>query len=154
MLSQCPLPSFATMVSQALSHELFSRSIHGEVQQQSAFIASRGSSIISTGRNKHHSSSKMHSRNSSKSAAVTCHWCGKDNYTTKKCYKLGKLLKKAKDGGLIEAFSATSLADSHDIEWYTDTGATSHMTNDALNLDSSIPYNGFGNKSGDGSRPM
>lgn len=51
-------------------------------------------------------------------------------------------MKKAKAEGLIEAFAATSLDDSQDTEWYTDTGATSHMTNDAVVLDKYVPYIG------------
>ena len=49
-------------------------------------------------------------------------------------------MKKAKAEGLIEAFTTTSLADSQDTEWYTNTGETSHMTNDAAPLDKSDPY--------------
>lgn len=71
---------------------------------------------------------------------TTCQWCGKEWHTTKKCHKLKKLLKKAKVEGLIEAFVATSLDDSQDTEWYTDIGATSHMTNDVNALDKSVPY--------------
>lgn len=56
--------------------------------------------------------------------------------------KLGKLLKKAKAGGLIQAFASTSLKDSSDTRWCTDTGATSHMTNDTAVLDEFSPYNG------------
>ncbi|KAE8701309.1 hypothetical protein F3Y22_tig00110548pilonHSYRG00747 [Hibiscus syriacus] len=63
-------------------------------------------------------------------------------HTAKKCHKLGKLLKKAKADGLIEAFAATSVDESIDSEWYTDTGATSHMTNDVAALDNSVPYTG------------
>ncbi|CAK9165047.1 unnamed protein product, partial [Ilex paraguariensis] len=80
------------------------------------------------------------SGHSAKISTTTCQWCGKERHTAKKCHKLGKLLKKAKAEGLIEAFAATSLDDSPDTEWYTDTGATSHMTNDAAALDESVPY--------------
>ena len=51
-------------------------------------------------------------------------------------------MKKAKAEGLIEAFVATTLDDNQDNEWYTDTGATSHMTNDVTALDKSVPYTG------------
>ncbi|KAJ0077486.1 hypothetical protein Patl1_35615 [Pistacia atlantica] len=44
--------------------------------------------------------------------------------TAKKCHKLGKLLKKAKADGLIEAFAATSLDDSQDTECPFSTSVT------------------------------
>ncbi|CAK9133631.1 unnamed protein product [Ilex paraguariensis] len=101
------------------------------------------------------------SGHSAKISTTTCQWCGKERHTAKKCHKLGKLLKKAKAEGLIEAFAATSLDDSPDTEWYTDTGATSHMTNDAAALDESVPYTGnqrvfvgSSNKNGGGSRAL
>ncbi|KAE8692073.1 hypothetical protein F3Y22_tig00110860pilonHSYRG00043 [Hibiscus syriacus] len=115
MLSQLPLPSFSNLVPKALSHELFSWSLNGDSSSQSILIFKRG---------------------------VICQWCGKERHTAKKCHKLGKLLKKAKADGLIEAFAATSVDEPIDSEWYTDTGATSHMTNDVAALDNSVPYTG------------
>ncbi|KAJ6751291.1 hypothetical protein OIU85_001787 [Salix viminalis] len=47
---------------------------------------------------------------STKPFSATFQWCGKERHTAKKCHKLGKLLKKAKAEGLIEAFAATTLA--------------------------------------------
>lgn len=138
MLSQIPLSSFANLVPKALSYELFSRSIPGDFSSQSAMVLQHGSS---SGRSKP-ASPLLASGQSSKTSGTTCQWCGKEWHTAKKCRKLDKLLKKAKAEGLIKAFVATSLDDSQDTERYTDTGATSHMTNDVAALDKSIPYTG------------
>ena len=138
MLSQLPLPSFANLVPQALNHELFSRPILGDSSFQSAMVVQLDTS---SGRFKPASPSPA-SRPYAQTFTTTCQWCGKERHTTKKCHKLGKLLKKVKADGLIEAFTTTSLDDSQDIEWYTNTGATSHMTNDVVALDKSVPYTG------------
>ncbi|KAF5470482.1 hypothetical protein F2P56_010995 [Juglans regia] len=143
MLSQLPLPSFANLVSKALSHELFSRSLHGDSSSQSTLVAQRGSSSssASSGCPKPGFSSSAF-ENFSKTPGITCQWCGKERHTAKKCHKLGKLLKKAKADSLIEAFAATSVEELTDSEWYTDTGATLHMTNGVATLDNSVPYIG------------
>uniref|UniRef100_A0A6N2KNP9 Integrase catalytic domain-containing protein n=1 Tax=Salix viminalis TaxID=40686 RepID=A0A6N2KNP9_SALVM len=121
----------------ALNHELFSRSLLGDSSSQTAMVAQRSSS------NRFKSASPFPaSGQSAKPFSATCQWCGKERHTAKKCHKLGKLLKKAKAEGLIEAFAATTLDDNQDNEWYTDTGATSHMTNDVTALDKSVPYTG------------
>ncbi|XP_073261291.1 uncharacterized protein [Populus alba] len=142
ILSQFPMPSFANLIPQALSHELFSRSLHGDLSSLSAFVAHRGSSFSDvSGRPKSAISSSV-SGNFSRSSVVTCQWCNKERHTAKKCHKLNRLLKKAKGDGLIEAFAVTSIDPSITSEWYTNTGATSHMTNDVNALDNFVPYTG------------
>ena len=42
----------------------------------------------------------------------------------------------------MEAFTSCTLNDNQDSDWYTDTGATTHMTNDATQLDKSNTYTG------------
>jgi hypothetical protein len=117
---------------------LISWSIPGDSSSHSAMGVQRGSF---SGRSKP-TPPLPASRQSYKTSGITCQWCNKDQHTTKKCHKLGKVLKKAKAGGLIEAFASTSLKDSSDTGWCTDTGATSHMTNDTAVLDEFSPYNG------------
>lgn len=45
ILSPLSMPSFAILVPQVFSHELFSRSLHGDSSSQSAFVTQRGSSF-------------------------------------------------------------------------------------------------------------
>nr|TKR91207.1 uncharacterized protein D5086_0000225630 [Populus alba] len=72
ILSQFPMPSFANLIPQALSHELFSRSLHGDLSSLSAFVAHRGSSFSDvSGRPKSAISSSV-SGNFSRSSVVTC----------------------------------------------------------------------------------
>ncbi|GAB2294629.1 hypothetical protein Dimus_038311 [Dionaea muscipula] len=150
MLSQVPLSTFANLVPKALSHELFSRSISGDSGTHSAMVVQR---THHTSKSKS-GSSPVNVGSSSNVTPITCQWCGKERHTAKKYHKLGKLLKKAKSDGLIEALAATSLGESGETEWYTDTGAIVHMTNDSANLDNSIPYTGSNNKNGCGSQAM
>lgn len=63
-------------------------------------------------------------------------------HIAKKCHKLGKLFKKTKADGLIEAFAVTSIDEPADYEWYADTRATSHMMNDDAALGNFVPYSG------------
>ena len=137
MLSQLPLPSFANLVPRALNHELFSRSLLGDSSSQTAMVAQRSSS------NRFKSASPFPaSGQSAKPFSATCQWCGKECHAAKKCHKLGKMLKKVKAEGLIEAFVVTSLDNNQDNEWYTYMGPTSHITNDATALDTFVPYTG------------
>jgi hypothetical protein len=135
----CP-PLLINLVSKALNHELFNFLVNPW-----GFLFSFGYGCPTCGSFSGRSKPTPPlpaSRQSYKTSGITCQWCNKDQHTTKKCHKLGKVLKKAKAGGLIEAFASTSLKDSSDTGWCTDTGATSHMTNDTAVLDEFSPYNG------------
>ncbi|XP_011016236.1 PREDICTED: uncharacterized protein LOC105119756 [Populus euphratica] len=148
------MPSFANLIPQALSYELFSRSLYGDLSSPSAFVAHQGSSFSdASGRPKSTIYSSV-SRNFSRSSVVTYQWCNKERHTAKKCHKFNRLLKKAKGDGLLKAFAATSIDPSTTSKWYTDIGATSHMINDVNALDNYVPCTGPNNKKGDGSRSM
>ena len=51
-------------------------------------------------------------------------------------------LKKKQSANLVEAFAACSISDSNDSEWYPDSGATSHLTNDPEGVDVPAIYSG------------
>ena len=53
-------------------------------------------------------------------------------------------LKKKQSTNLAEAFAACSIPDSNDSEWYPDSSATSHLTNDLECVD--VPVVDFGNE--------
>ena len=53
-------------------------------------------------------------------------------------------MKKQQSAHLVEAFSACSTQELNNLEWFPDSGATSHMTNNPDNLNDPAPY--FGNE--------
>jgi len=90
------MPSFANLIPQALSHELFSQSLHGDLSSPSTFVAHRGFSFNAASSRPKSAISLSISGNFSRSSVVTCQWCNKERHTAKKCHKLNRLLKKAK----------------------------------------------------------
>ncbi|KAF9662227.1 hypothetical protein SADUNF_Sadunf18G0031300 [Salix dunnii] len=91
-----PMPSFANLIPQALSHELFSRSFHGDLSSPSTFIAHQGSSFNAASSHPKSAVSSSISRNLSRSSIVICQWCNKERHTAKKCHNLNRLFKNAK----------------------------------------------------------
>ena len=59
----------------------------------------------------------------------------------KRCWNFLKL-KKKQSANLAEAFSACSIQDFNDSEWFPDSGATSHMTSDTEGVDQPTVYSG------------
>ena len=59
----------------------------------------------------------------------------------KRCWNFLKL-KKKQSANLAEAFSACSIQDFNDSEWFPDSGATSHMTSDTEGVDQPAVYSG------------
>ena len=53
-------------------------------------------------------------------------------------------LKKKQSANIAEAFLACSIHDLNEIEWFPDSGATSHMTRDTEVVDQPALY--FGNE--------
>uniref|UniRef100_A0A2N9I9N7 CCHC-type domain-containing protein n=1 Tax=Fagus sylvatica TaxID=28930 RepID=A0A2N9I9N7_FAGSY len=77
------------------------------------------------------------------SNATSCQICGRFGHIARKCwYRFDYAYENLEN--LSQALACTTLSDSqdHDSHWYTDTGATSHMTSTAGNLHSSSPYYG------------
>ena len=77
------------------------------------------------------------------SNANSCQICGRFDHIARKCwYRFDYAYENPEN--LSQALACTTLSDSqdHDSHWYTDTGATSHMTSTAGNLHSSSPYYG------------
>jgi len=57
----------------------------------------------------------------------------------KRCWSFLKL-KKKQSANIAETFSACTVQDFNNPEWFLDSGATSHITNNLDNLDVSIIY--------------
>ena len=65
--------------------------------------------------------------------------CDKKGHLAKRCWSFLKL-KKKQSANIAETFSACTVQDFNNPEWFLDSGATSHITNNLDNLDVSIIY--------------
>ncbi|RVW25418.1 Retrovirus-related Pol polyprotein from transposon RE1 [Vitis vinifera] len=143
MMSQLPLPSFAEIVSKALSHEIFERSV-SHSSSNSAYFVQQTSKVAGHKQVKHRSSASptpFANSKSSSNSSVHCQLCDKEGHSAKRCWNFLKLKKKQSDN-LAEAFSACSIQDFNDSEWFLDSGATSHMTSDTEGVDQPAVYSG------------
>ena len=82
--------------------------------------------------------SNAHHENSNKKKVYDpCKHCGKTNHPEKNCFKLNRLLSKAKKKGFDEshidlcASVVCSTNSSSNVEWIMDSGASKHMTGNA-----------------------
>ena len=145
MMSQLPLPSFAEIVPKALSHEIFERSV-SHSSSNSAYFVQQTSKVAGHKQVKHWSSASptpFANSKSSSNSSVHCQLCDKEGHSAKRCWSFLKL-KKKQSANLAEAFSACSIQDFNDSEWFPDSGATSHMTSDTEGVDQPAVY--FGNE--------
>jgi hypothetical protein len=67
--------------------------------------------------------------------------CDKEGHLAKRCWNFLKL-KKKQSTNIAEAFSVCIVQDFNNHEWFLDSGATSHITNNPDNLDVSTVYAG------------
>ncbi|RVW74886.1 Retrovirus-related Pol polyprotein from transposon RE1 [Vitis vinifera] len=143
MMSQLPLPSFAEIVPKALSHEIFERSVSHSYSNSANFVQ-QTSKVAGHKQVKHRSSASptpFANSKSSSNSSVRCQLCDKEGHLAKRCWNFLKL-KKKQSANLAEAFSACSIQDFNDSEWFPDSGATSHMTSDTEGVDQSTVYSG------------
>nr|CAN61640.1 hypothetical protein VITISV_021909 [Vitis vinifera] len=143
MMSQLPLPSFAEIVPKALSHEIFERSV-SHSSSNSAYFVQQTSKVAGHKQVKHRSSASPTPFANSKSlsnSSVHCQLCDKEGHLAKRCWNFLKL-KKKQSANLAEAFSAYSIQDFNDSEWFPDSGATSHMTSDTEGVNQPDVYSG------------
>jgi hypothetical protein len=65
--------------------------------------------------------------------------CDKEGHLAKRCWNFLKL-KKKQSTNIAETFSVCTVQDFNNHEWFLDSGATSHITNNPDNLDVSTVY--------------
>lgn len=70
-------------------------------------------------------------------ADTVCQICGRFGHTALRCWNRFDYSYQSQD--IPQALAAMSLSDSQDPNWYTDTGASAHMTADAGNLKNITP---------------
>ena len=142
-MSQFPLPSFVEIVPKALSHEIFERSISHSSSNSAYYVQHTSKSVgVKKWKNWPPSSSSS-SINSKSSSTVHCQLWDKNGHLAKYYWSFLKL-KKKQSGNIAEAFSAYSIQDLNDTEWFPNSGATSHMTSDTEVVDQPTLY--FGNE--------
>ena len=143
-LSLTPIPSFKDIVPKAESFDLFSKSIDYTAGGPSAYMVH--SSAYS---NRHarpynnqnrykggHSNGGNRGKQQSR-RSPRCQICREEGHYATNC----KIRYTKSDANLVEAL-ATCTISNDTADWYTDTGASAHMTPDVSQLDSIEPYTG------------
>ena len=69
-----------------------------------------------------------------------CQICNKRNHTALKCFN--RFNHFFTPDNIPQALAALKIADNQDSDWFPDTGATDHITDNPGNLDSLTPYHG------------
>ena len=143
MISQLPLPSFSDIVPKALSHEIFVKSV-SHSPSTSVYYTQQTSRRSKPKRGKPRfftTSTYSGSVKPSSNTAVYCQLCDKEGHLAKCCWNFLKF-KKKQSANIAKAFSACTIQDFNNQEWFLDFGATSHITNNSDNLDVSTIYTG------------
>jgi hypothetical protein len=143
-LSLSSLPSFTEIVPMAESYENFVKSLElpSTGSTSAAFTAScsnKSASACGGG----HASRGSRSRGGSRyqrNRPIRCQICRGEGHYATSCRD--RYSHSSNIANITEAFTSCTLNDNQDSDWYTDTGATAHMTNDATQLDKSNTYTG------------
>lgn len=147
-----PRPLFRDLVSQAESHEMFLRSVNDSTVAPVAFNTTANYYPSSNrgrgGRSSYRGNSHRGRGRGSARRPPHCQLCRKDGHFATQCPDLPTFATRPFDANLAEAFQAQCQMSSPD--WFVDTGASTHMTPTASNLNTVAPYSGnasvfFGN---------
>lgn len=143
-LSLSPLPSFTDNVPLAESYENFVKSLElpSTGSTSNAFTVSRNNkSVFGSGASRASHGGHGHSGGRYQcNRPICCQiFCGEGHYSTS-CRD--RYSPSSNAANLVEAFTSCSLTDNKDSNGYTDIGATTHMTNDATQLDKFDMYTG------------
>ena len=133
-MSQFPLSSFVEIVPKDLSHEIFERSISHSSSNSTYYVQHTSKSVGAKKWKNWPPSSSSSSTNSKSSSTVHCQLWDKNGHLAKRYWSFLKL-KKKESSNIVEAFSAYSIQDLNDTEWFPDSGATSHMISDTEVVD-------------------
>src|SRR3954463_12917456 len=71
---------------------------------------------------------------------IRCQICRDDGHYASSCRD--RYAPTTTSANLAQAFNTCSINEGQDTEWYTDSGATAHMTNDVAQLDKVTAYSG------------
>ncbi|KAJ0049526.1 hypothetical protein Pint_15730 [Pistacia integerrima] len=142
-LSLSSLPSFIEIVPMADSYENFVKSLGAALPRDpycrlhSISCKKKFASTHGGGRASHGGHSRG-GRRHQRSHPIRCQIChGERHYAISCCDCYSHSSNAA---NLVKAFTSCTLNDNQTSDWYTNTKATAHMTNDATQLDKSNTY--------------
>ena len=100
----------------------------------------RGSSFSTRGRGFHQQISSP--RNSDSDSRPVCQICGKPGHPALRCYHRFDFSYHDDVPQALAAMRITDVSDSEGADWYSDSGATAHVTSSPQHLQHSQPYYG------------
>ena len=149
-MSLTSFPAFKDLVPNSESFEIFQNSLRSSSPVSSAtFTATKGP--FSTSRSGSNSKSRCsrggyngghdHGRGKRGSYTPRCQICKTEGHTIDHCRSRYECTKPTAQ--LAKAFNTSySLSNGSEFDWFTDTGASSHMTPDPSQIDKVEPYHG------------
>ncbi|KAK2970476.1 hypothetical protein RJ640_028565 [Escallonia rubra] len=161
-----PVPSYADLIPLLQSHELRNKGHHSESFNHSmvyysqrtsngtkntnkkggnSYFTSKGKGFLQTGQSQFRSSFPPQSQPKNNAAnpeghPQICQICNKKGHEALKCWHRFNHSFQATD--IPKALAAMHVTDSQDFEWFSDTGATAHITEDPGKLSNLVRYQG------------
>ncbi|KAK2972647.1 hypothetical protein RJ640_003025 [Escallonia rubra] len=161
-----PVPSYADLIPLLQSHELRNRGHQSESFNHSmvyysqrtsngtknsnkkggnSYFTSKGKGFLQTGQSQFRSSFPPQSQPKNNAAnpeghPQICQICNKKGHEALKCWHRFNHSFQATD--IPKALAAMHVTDSQDSEWFPDTGATAHITEDPGKLSNLVRYQG------------
>ncbi|GJW81891.1 retrovirus-related pol polyprotein from transposon TNT 1-94 [Tanacetum coccineum] len=156
-----PFTTFRDLLSQAESHEMFLKSLHGSATPPAAFFSQQSGSRSSQGRQQRQQNYSRGGGRASNSNGGRgrggrrpphCQLCRTNGHYASSCPSLHTYASNAatSDANLAQAFTSQCHVTQGHPDWYVDSGATAHMTSSPDNVSHSAPHSGnmrvfFGN---------
>ncbi|KAI3765987.1 hypothetical protein L2E82_16034 [Cichorium intybus] len=153
-----PAPGFRDLLSQAESHEIFLKSLHGSPTPAAAFVSQQSRSNASRGRQSSRGGNSRGNNNGGQGRGNNnggnnhrggrrsphCQLCRTNGHYASSCPDLATHASNISnsDANIAQAFHSQCHVNQEKPDWYVDTGATAHMTPSPENVSSSAPYSG------------
>ncbi|GKA31556.1 retrovirus-related pol polyprotein from transposon TNT 1-94 [Tanacetum coccineum] len=148
-----PFTTFRDLLSQAESHEMFLKSLHGSATPPAAFFSQQSGSRSSQGRQQRQQNYSRGGGRASNSNGGRgrggrrpphCQLCRTNGHYASSCPSLHTYASNAatSDANLAQAFTSQCHVTQGHPDWYVDSGATAHMTSSPDNVSHSAPHSG------------
>ncbi|GJU56982.1 retrovirus-related pol polyprotein from transposon RE1 [Tanacetum coccineum] len=148
-----PFTTFRDLLSQAESHEMFLKSLHGSATPPAAFFSQQSGSRSSQGRQQRQQNYSRGGGRASNSNGGRgrggrhppyCQLCRTNGHYASSCPSLHTYASNAatSDANLAQAFTSQCHVTQGHTDWYVDSGATAHMTSSPDNVSHSAPHSG------------
>ncbi|GJV49743.1 putative RNA-directed DNA polymerase [Tanacetum coccineum] len=140
-----PFTTFRDLLSQAESHEMFLKSLHGSATPPAAFFSQQSGSRSSQGRQQRQQNYSRGGGRASNSNGGRgrggrrpphCQLCRTNGHYASSCPSLHTYASNAatSDANLAQAFTSQCHVTQGHPDWYVDSGATAHMTSSPDNV--------------------